>query len=116
KIHKLEEFDNLEANTWTVEEEREVRRKLDLHVVPVLTLMYLLCFVCLPRRPPARLTAQIDRTNIGNARIAGMADDLKLQGYRFNWGLTTFYLACAVVEIPSNIALKRFGANVWLPT
>jgi hypothetical protein len=48
KVHHLEEFDNLESNTWTVEEEREVRRKIDWHVVPVLTLMYLLCFV----RPP----------------------------------------------------------------
>jgi MFS family permease len=45
-----------------------------------------------------------------------MADDLKLQGYRFNWVLTTFYLAYAVVEIPSNIILKRIGAKVWLPT
>jgi hypothetical protein len=45
-----------------------------------------------------------------------MADDLKLQGYRFNWVLTTFYLAYALVEIPSNIILKRLGANVWLPT
>ena len=54
KIHHLEEFDNLEANTWTVEEEREVRRKLDLHVVPVLTFMYLLCFVRSPCVPPSQ--------------------------------------------------------------
>jgi hypothetical protein len=31
--------------TWTEEEERRVRRKIDWHVVPTLTLMYLLCFV-----------------------------------------------------------------------
>jgi hypothetical protein len=54
KIHHLEEFDNLEANTWTVEEEREVRRKLDFHVVPVLTFMYLLCFVRSPYVPPSQ--------------------------------------------------------------
>jgi hypothetical protein len=30
---------------WTEEEERRVRRKIDWHVVPILTLMYLLCFV-----------------------------------------------------------------------
>jgi hypothetical protein len=54
KVHHLEEFDNLEANTWTAEEEREVRRKLDFHVVPVLTIMYLLCFVRSLRAPPSQ--------------------------------------------------------------
>jgi MFS family permease len=44
-----------------------------------------------------------------------MAKDLNLVGYKFNWVLTTFYLAYIVVEIPSNIALKKVGARVWLP-
>jgi MFS family permease len=58
---------------------------------------------------------QIDRTNIGNARIQGMEKDLHLQGYRFNWVLTTFYIAYTIVEIPSNIVLKKIGAKIWLP-
>jgi hypothetical protein len=32
--------------SWTAEEETAVRRKLDWHIVPVVTLLYLLCFVC----------------------------------------------------------------------
>jgi MFS family permease len=44
-----------------------------------------------------------------------MERDLKLQGYRFNWVLTTFYLSYTAVEIPSNIILKRVGAKIWLP-
>lgn len=45
-----------EANiTWTEEEETRVRHKLDWQIVPLVTLLYLLCF--------------LDRANIGNARI-----------------------------------------------
>lgn len=37
--------------TWTEEEEKKIRRKLDFHVVPLVTLLYLLCF--------------LDRANVG---------------------------------------------------
>lgn len=38
---KLEELEH----TWTVEEETAIRRKLDWHIVPLVTLLYLLCFI-----------------------------------------------------------------------
>jgi hypothetical protein len=81
--------------TWTEEEETRVRRKLDLQIVPMVTLLYLLCF--------------LDRSNIGNARIQGMEKDLKLVGYQFNWALSVFYIVYLLVEVPSNIILKRVG-------
>jgi hypothetical protein len=34
-----------EEITWTTSEETAVRRKLDYHIVPLVTLLYLLCFV-----------------------------------------------------------------------
>ncbi|EON67437.1 hypothetical protein W97_06691 [Coniosporium apollinis CBS 100218] len=86
---------------WTPEEEKAVRRKLDYRIVPVVTLLYLLCF--------------IDRANIGNARIMGMREDLALVGYRFNWALSIFYVTYMLVEIPSNIILKKVGPRFWIP-
>lgn len=86
---------------WTEEEEKAVRRKLDLRVVPVITALYLFCF--------------LDRANIGNARIQGMAKDLNLVGYQFNWTLTVFYIPYLMVEIPSNVLLKRIGPKIWIP-
>jgi MFS family permease len=44
-----------------------------------------------------------------------MGKELKLEGYRFNWVLTTFYISYVIVEVPSNIILKRVGARIWLP-
>lgn len=40
--------------TWTEDEERKIRRKLDFHVVPLVTILYLLCF--------------LDRSNVGTLK------------------------------------------------
>ncbi|KAM0722686.1 hypothetical protein Q7P37_002127 [Cladosporium fusiforme] len=87
--------------TWTEDEEKKIRRKLDFRIVPIVTVLYLLCF--------------LDRANIGNARIQGMQDELDLSGYRFNWALTIFYFTYIAVEVPSNIILKAVGPRFWLP-
>ncbi|KAL2873689.1 hypothetical protein SGCOL_011173 [Colletotrichum sp. CLE4] len=86
---------------WTEAEEQVIRRKLDWHTVPLATTLYLLCF--------------LDRANIGNARIQGMAKDINLAGYRFNWALSIFYIIYLLVEVPSNIVLKRVGPRFYLP-
>lgn len=57
----------------------------------------------------------LDRANIGNARIQGMAQDLDLAGTRFNWALSIFYIVYLLVEVPSNIILKRVGPRFYLP-
>ncbi|KAF2641311.1 MFS general substrate transporter [Massarina eburnea CBS 473.64] len=87
--------------TWTVEEETAVRRKLDKVIVPLTTLLYLLCF--------------LDRVNVGNARIQGMEKDLNLYGVRFNWVTSIFYIVYMFVEVPSNILLKIIGPKYYLP-
>lgn len=37
--------------------------------------------------------------DIGNARVAGMQKDLKLQGTQFEWLLTAFYLVSEVMTV-----------------
>jgi len=37
--------ESLDAPAWTVEEETRVRRKLDRQLVPMVTILYLLCFL-----------------------------------------------------------------------
>lgn len=53
--------------------------------------------------------------NVGNARIQGMAKDLNLVGYRFNWVTSIFYIIYMFVEVPSNILLKKIGPKWYLP-
>lgn len=44
------------------------------------------------------MLAFLDRGNIGNARIAGMADDLGLDTNRYNWLLNMFYISYVIAE------------------
>lgn len=110
---KASEFDHLELDPnkesegsgdeidWTEEEETSIRRKIDRRIVPLVTVLYLFCF--------------LDRANIGNARIQGMAKDLNLVGYKFNWALSVFYIVYLLVEVPSNILLKYIGPRFYIP-
>ncbi|KAJ5720801.1 Major facilitator superfamily domain general substrate transporter [Penicillium malachiteum] len=64
--------------------ERRVVRKLDLRVPTLMGFFYLLAF--------------LDRSNIGNAKIAGMSEDLSLTGNRYAWLLTIFYISYTLFE------------------
>ncbi|KAL8787727.1 MAG: hypothetical protein Q9213_002047 [Squamulea squamosa] len=81
--------------------DRRITRKFDLHIMPWLFVIWLLAF--------------IDRSNIGNARIDGLAKDLKLDGTKFNIALTVFYIPYVLIDVPSNWVVKYFGANHYLP-
>jgi hypothetical protein len=59
--------------------EARIRRKIDFNIVPIVAALYLFCFSKLqspPRRVNADGLATVDRTNIGNARLAGIEKDL----------------------------------------
>ncbi|KAL6243874.1 hypothetical protein RBB50_009308 [Rhinocladiella similis] len=45
---------------------RKLLRKIDLAIIPLVTILYLLSF--------------LDRANIGNARLAGLEEDLGMKG------------------------------------
>jgi len=76
-------------------------RKVDWHVLPGLSLLWLACF--------------IDRTNIGNAKVGGMEISLGLHGNQYNVGLAVFYITYVASELPSNYMLRAVGGKVWLP-
>ncbi|KAJ5740295.1 Major facilitator superfamily domain general substrate transporter [Penicillium malachiteum] len=69
---------------FSPEEEREVVRIFDRRLVPFLALLYLLAF--------------LDRSNIGNARIAGLQEDLQLSSSQYEWLLTAFYITYILFE------------------
>jgi sugar phosphate permease len=61
------------------------------------------------------LLSFLDRTAIGNARIAGLATDLGLTSSQYNQTVTVFFVFYGLLEVPSNLCLKRFGAKRWIP-
>lgn len=66
-----------------------------------LCLLYLICF--------------LDRTNIGNAKIAGLLDDVHMDTHHFNLTLTIFYISYAVFEPLANVLLKWSKPSIFIP-
>lgn len=56
----------------------------------------------------------MDRANIGNAKVAGMNEDLGLTGPQYNMALTVFFFPYALFEVPSNIVLKLMRPSRWM--
>lgn len=54
-------------------------------------------------------------TSQGNARLAGLEKDLKLEGNDYNALLSVFYISYILFEIPSNIVCKWIGPGWFLP-
>ncbi|MBE9374688.1 MFS transporter [Saccharopolyspora sp. HNM0983] len=56
----------------------------------------------------------LDRVNIGFAGPNGMNDELGMTATVFGLASGIFFLGYLVLEVPSNLALHRFGARRWL--
>ncbi|OLN87319.1 putative transporter C1683.12-like protein 11 [Colletotrichum chlorophyti] len=82
-------------------EEKKLVRKIDLFLMPMLWIMYILNYV--------------DRTNIGNAKIAGMQTDLGLTDDGYAWVLSIFFFGYLICEVPSNMILSRSRPSIFLP-
>ncbi len=79
--------------------ERETMRKVAWRLLPFLTLCYVI--------------AIIDRGNIGMASLQ-MNEDLGLTATAFGFASSLFFFAYFLFEVPSNLAMQKFGAKVWI--
>ncbi|OAA48796.1 Major facilitator superfamily domain, general substrate transporter [Cordyceps fumosorosea ARSEF 2679] len=86
------------ANDATVE--RRVVKKLDRNFLFLLWFLFLLAF--------------LDRSNIGNARVAGMDKDLSLSSDQYQWLLTVFYIFYILAE-PLTLMYKVVSPRAWVP-
>lgn len=93
---------DLEVHGFSKQETKKLLRKIDWVLLPFLALLYLLSF--------------LDRANIGNARLAGLEEDLNMTGYDYNIAVAVFFPFYVAAEIPSNLAMKRFRPSIWIPS
>ncbi|KAJ9491643.1 hypothetical protein VN97_g1570 [Penicillium thymicola] len=80
---------------FSPEKRKGLIRKIDIRLIPMLAVLYLI--------------SHLDRANIGNAKILGLAEDLGLSGIQYNIALSLFFVPYILLEVPSNIILKRFA-------
>jgi hypothetical protein len=84
------------VHTIDPEVEKRVRRKLDRNLIPLVAALYLRMSSHDEHKAltnPGSPVAFLDRSNIGNARIAGMEKDLNFKEGDYDWLLTIFYIS-----------------------
>ncbi|KAG9248320.1 MFS nicotinic acid transporter-like protein [Calycina marina] len=75
--------------------------KLDIRLIPWLCILYLLAF--------------LDRTNIGNAKIAGLTDTIPMSTGAYNATLSIFFVSYSVFEPLTNVLLKKLRPSIFIP-
>ena len=80
--------------------ERKLLAKLDMFFVPVIMLVYLSCF--------------LDRSNIGNVKVAGMPEDIGASDEQFSIAVSIFYATYVAFETPWAILLKKLTPRYLL--
>jgi len=61
----------------------------------------------------AFVISYLDRVNVGFAALTANRD-LGLTGVAYGWGAGLLFLGYCLFELPSNLALERFGARRWI--
>ncbi|KAJ5642669.1 transporter [Penicillium lividum] len=81
--------------------ERSLVWKFDLRLLPVLALMYFF--------------NSLDKSNLGNAKTAGLEDSLHLVGNQYSTVLSIFYVPYVLTAPFLGLLGKKFGPNRVLP-
>ena len=77
----------------------QILRRNAWRLLPLLTVAYVINY--------------LDRTNVSFAALT-MNKDLGLTATQYGRGAGIFFLAYCLFELPSNLALYRFGARLWI--
>lgn len=87
------------ANAANAVVEAAIMRKVTWRLLPFLMLAYFIAFV--------------DRVNAGFAALQ-MNHDIGLSKAAFGFGAGIFYISYVLFEVPSNLALEKVGARLWI--
>src|ERR1700760_2938815 len=79
--------------------EQQTIAKVSRRLVPLLMLCY--------------FVAYLDRVNVGFAALS-MNKDLGISATAYGFGAGIFFFSYFLLEVPSNLALERFGARRWI--
>jgi MFS transporter, ACS family, tartrate transporter len=88
-----------EAGAAKSELETSTIRAISWRLIPFLVLAYFFSY--------------LDRVNLGFAALT-MNAELKFSPTIFAWGAGIFFIGYFIFEVPSNLALEKFGASRWI--
>lgn len=97
---------DLQNDPITPEEDKRVKRKVDMMILPYLAVCYAFFY--------------IDKTTLSYAAIFGIREDLNLQGTQYSWLSSIFYFGFLIWAFPTNFLMQRLpigrylGFNIFL--
>jgi hypothetical protein len=81
--------------TIDADEERQVVKKLDRVIMPLMALVYFFQY--------------LDKQCINYASVFGLEDSLGLSGAQYSWAVSLFYFGQLVSEYPAAYLMSRFS-------
>ena len=85
--------------TWDPAAEKDLVRKIDLRIFPVMIILFILNF--------------IDRNNFANARLRGLEKDLKLTDVQYQTCISILLVGYVLMQVPSNLILNAISRPSW---
>ncbi|CCH42850.1 Vitamin H transporter [Wickerhamomyces ciferrii] len=70
----------------------------------------ILTYVCL-----SFFIRYLDQSNVSNAYVSGMKEDLNLHGNMYNWLNSSFYIVYSVCGLPLTVLITRVQPHILLP-
>ncbi|KAJ2980790.1 hypothetical protein NUW58_g6853 [Xylaria curta] len=99
QVAQFRQFTEADAD-WHRGMQKRLMRKVDIHLLPLLVLMYLLNF--------------LDRNNLSQARLGTLEEDLGMSGTDFNLATSILFVGYILMQLPSNLLLTRVKPSLYL--
>ncbi|KAF2801054.1 MFS general substrate transporter [Melanomma pulvis-pyrius CBS 109.77] len=77
--------------------EKKLKLKLDFFILPLISMVYFFSFM--------------GRTDLGNANIAGLSEELGLSNVQYSTAATTFLIGYCFFQLPGTLLLRMLGPN-----
>ena len=87
------------AATHTSDVQARTVRKVAMRLIPALLVLYIIAY--------------LDRVNVTFAQDK-LEADLGFSGAVYGFGAGVFFIGYFLLEVPSNLALHKFGARRWM--
>ncbi|KAJ5648024.1 hypothetical protein N7490_004396 [Penicillium lividum] len=90
--HSYEEFC---GTTVSLSNHRKLKWKLDLVILPLISSVYFF--------------ASMGRSDLANAQVAGLSEDLRLSPQDYSNAATVLFVGYVVLQLPGTLLLKQIG-------
>lgn len=57
----------------------------------------------------------LDRSNVTNARVAGMQEDMNMTDVQWSAGISLFYAGYMATQLPGTLLLSKFKPRIMIP-